>query len=46
MGVLGGVAAHAGRVQLGLVILLIVLGAVLGDQVGFLLGSGTTPDVP
>lgn len=43
MVVLGGVAAHAGRVQLLAVILLAILGAVLGDQVGFLLGSRYGP---
>ncbi len=34
----GGVFAHSGRASLALVIAAAVLGAVLGDQVGYLLG--------
>ncbi|HEU5036650.1 MAG TPA: DedA family protein [Nocardioides sp.] len=36
--ILGGVAAHQGRLSLGAVMLAAVAGAVLGDQVGFLVG--------
>lgn len=43
MVILGGVAAHAGRVTLAVVILLAVSGAVLGDQLGYLVGRRYGP---
>lgn len=43
MVILGGVAADAGRVPLTAVILLAVLGAVVGDQVGFYVGRRYGP---
>ena len=45
MVVLGGVAAHAGRVTLVAVIVLAVLGAVLGDQLGYLIGRRYGPAI-